>query len=439
MSKAAFNVTSGGRLKGAIAVPGDKSISHRALILGALADGITEIEGILAGADCRSTANALKALGVRVDWRTGEAVSVHGAGRDGLAASDAPLDLGNSGTGLRLLAGVAAGQPFLTTLTGDASLRRRPMRRIVDPLSRMGAAIASEPGDVAPLAIDGRRPLVALTYEMPVASAQLKSALLLAGLFADGYTACREPVASRDHTERLLTHLGAAVVRNDGWIGIRGGQALRAACVRVPGDLSAAAFFIVGASIAPGSDLLLRDVGVNPTRTGIIDIMKAMGADIDVIHQRQFGAEPVADLHVRAARLKGIEIPPDWVPRAIDEFPALMIAAASAEGETTVTGAGELRVKESDRIEAIVAGLGTLGAPAQAAPDGLRVRGVERFSGGTIDSRGDHRIAMAFTMAALRADSAVRIDDVQNVVTSFPQFANVARNAGLSLEEARSA
>ncbi|HET7306289.1 MAG TPA: 3-phosphoshikimate 1-carboxyvinyltransferase [Gammaproteobacteria bacterium] len=430
-----FVISPGGSLRGALDIPGDKSISHRALILGALADGVTEISGILPGADCRSTAEALAALGVDVAWTDNTPVTVRGMGSDGLKAVAAPLDLGNSGTGFRLLAGVAAGQPFRTTLTGDASLRRRPMRRIVEPLRQMGAAIDSGPGDVAPLVIEGRRPLAALHYRMPVASAQLKSSLLLAGLFADGDTACLEPAPTRDHTERLFEQFGVDIVRDNGWVGVRGGSRLHAAAVQVPRDLSSAAFLIVGATIAPDSDVWLEGVGVNPTRTGVLAILKAMGARIDIANPRHFGGEPVADLHVQSAPLHGVEIDPALVPLAIDEFPALMVAAACADGETTLSGAAELRVKESDRLAAIATGLSVLGAPVEVMPDGLRVQGVERFAGGTIDSSGDHRIAMAFAMAALRADVPLRIDDVDNVATSFPDFAHVARAGGLMLED----
>ncbi|HET8552364.1 MAG TPA: 3-phosphoshikimate 1-carboxyvinyltransferase [Gammaproteobacteria bacterium] len=432
----AYNVSPGGRLRGALDVPGDKSISHRALILGALADGVTEISGILPGADCRSTAEALAALGVEIAWTESLPVTVRGMGSDGLKAAGAPLDLGNSGTGFRLLAGVAAGQPFRTELTGDASLCRRPMRRIVEPLREMGAAIDVAPGDVAPLVIEGRRPLKALHYRMPVASAQLKSSLLLAGLFADGETACLEPAPTRDHTERLLKQFGVEILHEHDWIGVRGGSRLRAAAVQVPRDLSSAAFLMVGATIAPDSDVWLEGVGINPTRTGVLDILRAMGACIDIANPRQYGDEPVADLHVRSASLHGIDIPPALVPLAIDEFPALMVAAACAAGATTLSGASELRVKESDRLAAIAAGLTTLGAPVEVLPDGLRVEGVERFGGGVIDSGGDHRIAMAFAMAALRADAPLRIDDVDNVATSFPDFAHVARAGGVQIEEA---
>lgn len=431
----AYRVSPGGSLRGALDVPGDKSVSHRALILGALADGVTEISGLLTGADCRSTAEALAALGADIAWTENMPVTVRGMGADGLKAADAALDLGNSGTGLRLLAGVAAGQPFRTELTGDASLRRRPMRRIVDPLRQMGAAIESAPGDVAPLVINGQRPLSPLRYRMPVASAQLKSALLLAGLFVDGDTACLEPAPTRDHTERLLTQFGVDILRDQGWIGVRGGSRLHSAAVQVPRDLSSAAFLIVGATIAPDSDLWLERVGVNPTRTGVLHILESMGARIDIVNPQQYGEEPVADLHVRSAPLRGVDIPPALVPLAIDEFPALMIAAACAEGETTLSGAAELRVKESDRLAAIAAGLTTLGVPLEISPDGLRVQGAARFRGGTIESGGDHRIAMAFAMAALRADAPLTIDDVDNVATSFPNFAHVARAGGLLIEE----
>ncbi|HET6724526.1 MAG TPA: 3-phosphoshikimate 1-carboxyvinyltransferase [Gammaproteobacteria bacterium] len=430
-----FKVSPGGSLNGTLRIPGDKSISHRALIFGALAEGVTEVSNILAGADCRSTASALMALGVDIAWPDHGPVTVRGAGRDGLRPSRSPLDLGNSGTGLRLLAGVLAGQPFRSELTGDESLRRRPMRRITDPLRQMGAAIESAPGDVAPLIMDGRRPLAPLRYRMPVASAQLKSALLLAGLFADGETACLEPAPTRDHTERLLESFGVEISREHGWIGVRGGSRLAAAAVQVPGDLSSAAFFLLGATIAPDSEVWLEGVGINPTRTGILHILQAMGARIEIVNRRSHGQEPVADLHIRSAALHGIVIPREFVSLAIDEFPALMVAAACAEGETVLSGAEELRVKESDRIAAIAAGLAILGVPVEIMPDGLRVQGVERFNGGAIASGGDHRIAMAFAMAALRADAPIRIDDVDNVATSFPGFARTAHTGGLMITE----
>lgn len=429
-----FVVQPGGRLSGRLRVPGDKSVSHRALMFAALADGVSEISGLLAGEDCRATAAAVGALGARVEWPEEGAAKVHGHGLAGLEPPAAPLDLGNSGTGLRLLAGVAAGQPFRTELTGDDSLRRRPMRRIVEPLRQMGAAIDAAAGDRAPLAISGRRPLNGLHYRMPVASAQLKSALLLAGLFANEATACLEPAPTRDHTERLLAQFGVDVFREDGWIGVRPGAALHAAEIAVPGDFSSAAFFLVAASIAPGSDLWIEGVGINPTRTGALNILKSMGARIEVENPRNRGGEPIADLHVRSAPLTGVTIPAEQVPLAIDEFPALMIAAACASGETVLTGAAELRVKESDRIALIAAGLERLGVPVTTTDDGLKVRGVDEFAGADIASGGDHRIAMAFATAAPRATGPVRIDDTANVATSFPGFAAAAGDVGLAVE-----
>ncbi|HET7674992.1 MAG TPA: 3-phosphoshikimate 1-carboxyvinyltransferase [Gammaproteobacteria bacterium] len=434
---ARFTVAPGGTLGGALRVPGDKSISHRALILGALADGTSEISGILDGADCRATAAALGALGAHIGWPAGGAATVHGPGLAGLQPTAAPLDLGNSGTGLRLLAGVAAGQPFTTVLTGDASLRRRPMRRIAEPLRQMGATIEATPGELAPLRIAGRRPLAGLRYRLPVASAQLKSALLLAGLFADSDTACQEPAVTRDHTERLLTQFGADIFRDGAWIGLRAGARLRASAVAVPGDFSSAAFFIVAATIASGSDLWLEGIGLNPTRTGALDILRAMGARINIENPRVAGGEPVADVRVRSASLKGIAIPPALVPLAIDEFPALMIAAACADGVTTLTGAAELRVKESDRIATLANGLEALGVPVEVAPDGLRVEGIDEFRGAAVHSGGDHRIAMAFALAALRAKAPVEVLDTANVATSFPGFAALAAAAGLAIREER--
>jgi 3-phosphoshikimate 1-carboxyvinyltransferase len=433
MSTIDFLVEPGPALNGRLRVPGDKSISHRALILGALAEGTTRVTGFLEGDDCLATLRALRALGLTIEGPVNGGVTIHGAGLYGFKPPAGPLDMGNSGTSLRLLAGVLAGQPFDSVLAGDASLNRRPMRRVTEPLARMGAHITTTPTGTAPLHIHGGRPLQGIDYALPVASAQVKSALLLAGLYASGRTCVIEPAPTRDHTERMLAGFGYPLECNDGHVCLTGGGRLRAGDIEVPADLSSAAFFLVGASIAPGSNLWLENVGVNPTRTGVLRILEAMGADITLGNERLAGGEPVADIRVRSAPLRGIRIPDAWVPLAIDEFPAIFIAAACAEGETVLTGAAELRVKESDRIAVMAAGLQALAITAEPTADGIRIRGGTP-TGGTIDSHGDHRIAMSFAMAALRASAPVHIRDCANVDTSFPGFAELARRAGLSVQ-----
>jgi 3-phosphoshikimate 1-carboxyvinyltransferase len=433
-----LRVEPGGVLRGRVRVPGDKSISHRAIMLGALADGVTEIDGFLEGADALRTVEAFRALGVRIESLGGGRMRVHGVGIDGLGAPAGAIDLGNSGTSMRLLAGLLAAQPFDTVLTGDASLSRRPMRRVSEPLERMGARIETSAGGTPPLTIRGGQALHGIDYESPVASAQVKSALLLAGLYAAGRTCVREPAESRDHTERMLAGFGYAVERGGLSACVTGGGRLRARSVDVPADISSAAFLLVGASIARGSDVVLEHVGWNPTRTGVVEILRAMGADIEVLAEREVGGEPAADLRVRAARLRGIEIPETLVPRAIDEFPALFVAAACAEGRTVLRGAGELRVKESDRIQVMADGLAALGIRAEPAPDGIAIEGG-RLGGGTVDSHGDHRVAMSFAVAALRAAGTVRVEDCENVNTSFPGFAGVVKGLGLDVREEQGA
>lgn len=434
----AFRVSPGGKLSGSLRVPGDKSISHRSIMLGAIADGTTHVSGFLEGADAISTMNVFRALGVRIEGPDQGRVTVHGVGIDGLRPSATPLDCGNAGTAMRLLIGLLAGQRFESTLIGDESLSKRPMRRVADPLAGMGARIETQDGK-PPVRIRPVDALNGIDFEMPVASAQVKSALLLAGLYAQGETSVSEPAPTRDHTERMLAGFGVAVSRSGNRVGVQGGQRLRATDIDVPSDISSAAFFLVGASIAPGSDLLLEHVGVNPTRTGILDILKLMGADIELRNLREVGGEPVADIRVRHAPLRGIEVPAELVPLAIDEFPVLFVAAACASGRTVVTGAEELRVKESDRIAVMADGLQALGVAAQATPDGMiidgRADGQPAFGTGTIESHGDHRIAMAFAIAALRAAGELRILDTVNVATSFPGFGSLARSAGLSLAE----
>ncbi len=428
-----FHVSPGGALCGRIRVPGDKSISHRSIMLGSLAEGITRVSGFLEGEDSMATLDAFRAMGVRIEGPHGGQVVIHGVGRKGLKAPDQPLDLGNSGTSMRLLAGLLAGQGLDLTLTGDASLSGRPMRRVTEPLARMGARVETTSAGTAPLHIRPVATLHGIDFELPVASAQVKSCVLLAGLYADGETCVTEPAPTRDHTERMLQGFGYELRREGNRICLQGGGRLRACDIDVPADISSAAFFLVGASIAPGSDLLLEHVGMNPTRDGVINILRLMGADIEVSNARTVRGEPVADLRVRQAPLHGIQIPEDQVPLAIDEFPALFVAAACAEGETVLTGAEELRVKESDRIQAMADGLQALGVDARPTPDGMIVQGGA-LHGGEVDSHGDHRIAMSFAMAALRAGGDIRIRDCANVNTSFPSFVRLAAAAGLHIE-----
>ena len=427
-----FTVQPGGRLQGELRVPGDKSISHRSIMLGALARGTTRVSGFLDGADCIATRDAFRAMGVAIDGPEQGRLTVRGMGLHGLRAPAVPLYLGNSGTSMRLLAGLLAGQRFDSVLTGDASLSRRPMRRVTEPLGRMGARIDTSPEGTSPLRIHGGQRLHGIEYPLPVASAQVKSSLLLAGLYAEGETCVTEPAPTRDHTERMLRGFGYTVHSAGRRICLQGGGELTATDIDVPADISSAAFFLVGASIAPGSELLLRHVGVNPTRTGVIDILRLMGADIRLENEREAGGEPVADLVVRHAGLRGIDIPPELVPLAIDEFPALFIAAACASGETRLTGAAELRVKESDRIQVMADGLRACGIGAEPTPDGIVIQGG-RLRGGEVHSHGDHRIAMSFAMAALASDGPIVIHDCRNVDTSFPGFVDLARRAGLQV------
>ena len=433
----AFRVLPGGRLTGRIRVPGDKSISHRSIMLGALADGKTRVTGFLEGADAISTMNVFRALGVRIDGPQDGSVTVHGVGIDGLKGADRPLDCGNAGTAMRLLMGLLAGQRFESTLVGDESLTRRPMRRVAEPLERMGARIETSDGR-PPVRILPAQRLVGIDYQMPMASAQVKSAVLLAGLYAEGETVITEPAPTRDHTERMLQGFGVKLSREGARVRLAGGQRLTATSIDVPADISSAAFFLVGASIAEGSDLLLEHVGMNPTRTGIVDILRLMGADIEALNPREVGGEPVADLRVRSARLRGIEVPEHLVPLAIDEFPAVFVAAACAEGRTVVTGAEELRVKESDRIAVMAEGLRALGVDARPTPDGMVIEGRgtgAAFQAGEVTSHADHRIAMSFTIAALRAAGPLLIRDTANVGTSFPGFPALAARAGVAIAE----
>ncbi|HLY51916.1 MAG TPA: 3-phosphoshikimate 1-carboxyvinyltransferase [Steroidobacteraceae bacterium] len=435
MSAAArWRVRPGGSLAGTLTVPGDKSISHRALMLGAIAEGDTRITGFLNGEDCLSTARALGSLGVRIEWSGDTEVRVRGVGGHGLSAPAAPLDMGNAGTAMRLFTGLLAPQRFDATLIGDASLMRRPMQRVVVPLAMMGAQIRTHDGR-PPVEIHGTPHLRAIHYSLPLASAQVKSAVLLAGLAAAGRTRITEPAPSRDHTERMLAAFGVQLEHAGRTVTLEGGQRLRATQVAVPADFSSAAFFIVAACLAARPSLTLTNVGINPTRTGLLSLLRRMGADIRVRPRATAaGAEPVADLEVYQSALRGITVTEAEVPLSIDEFPVFFIAAAAASGETLVRGALELRVKESDRLAVMAEGLGALGVEHQLLPDGLWIRGAEGLNGGTIDSRGDHRIAMAFAVAALRAREPIEILDVANVATSFPGFAATARAAGLGLD-----
>lgn len=429
-----IGIRPGGVLNGRIRVPGDKSISHRSIMLGSLAQGTTHIKGFLEGQDSLATLQAFRAMGVKIQGPDDGRVVIEGVGMRGLRKPSQPLDLGNSGTSMRLLAGLLAGQGFELTLVGDSSLSGRPMGRVTEPLASMGAAIETAEEGTAPLVIRPSDDLRGIQYELPMASAQVKSCLLLAGLYADGETCVVEPAPTRDHTERMLDGFGYEVRRKGSQICLTGGGHLKACDIDVPSDISSAAFFLVGASIAPGSDVTLEHVGMNPTRTGVIEILRLMGANIDVSNERVVGGEPVADLRVRSAPLKGIRIPEDQVPLAIDEFPALFVAAACAEGATQLTGAEELRVKESDRIQVMAEGLHTLGVDAEPTPDGILITGGP-IGGGRIDSRGDHRIAMAFAMAGLCATEEILIDDCANVDTSFPGFAALAASTGLAISE----
>lgn len=435
-----FRAAPGGRLSGSLRVPGDKSISHRSIMLGAIADGVTRVSGFLEGADALSTMNAFRALGVTIEGPADGRVVVHGVGLHGLRQAAGPLDCGNAGTAMRLMMGLLAGQRFESTLIGDESLSKRPMRRVADPLALMGARIETRDGR-PPVRILPCERLTGIRYEMPMASAQVKSALLLAGLYAEGETTVIEPAPTRDHTERMLGGFGVRVVRDGAAASLVGGQPLRATAIDVPADISSAAFFLVGAAISPGSDLRLEHVGMNPTRTGVIDILRLMGADIAVENPREVGGEPVADLRVRGGALRGIEVPRELVPLAIDEFPALFVAAACAEGRSVVTGAEELRVKESDRIAVMADGLRALGVSAEPTPDGIVIEGrggeARVFGGGEIATHHDHRIAMSFAIAALRAGGTISIRDTDVVATSFPGFVELARGAGLDIEEIR--
>jgi 3-phosphoshikimate 1-carboxyvinyltransferase len=411
-----------GGLRGEISVPGDKSISHRSIMLGSLAEGTTLVHGFLHGEDNHATLNAFRSMGIGIEELPGGELRILGKGLKGLAEPEDVIDCGNSGTTIRLMTGLLAGQSFFSVLTGDRYLRKRPMKRVVSPVSSMGARIWGRGGgNLAPLAIQGC-PLRPAEYDSPIASAQVKSAVLFAGLYAEGVTTVREPHLSRDHSERMLTYFGADVSPFSGGVSIVGQPRLEGREVFVPGDISSAAFFMTAALIVPDSELLIRNVGVNPARSGIIDILKGMGGNLEILDRRELSGEPVADVLVRSSALKGIEIGGELVPRAIDEFPAVSVAATFAEGTTVIRDARELRVKETDRIAAMTSELNRLGGRVEALDDGMIIHGVDRLEGGSVSSWGDHRIAMSLAIASQRAASEVMIDDTACTATSFPGF-----------------
>jgi 3-phosphoshikimate 1-carboxyvinyltransferase len=428
-----FIVQPGGALTGRIRVPGDKSISHRSIMLGSLAEGTTHVSGFLQGEDCLCTLNAFRAMGVNIEGPNDKGeLTIQGVGLKGLKQPNHDLDMGNSGTSMRLMSGLMAGQAFDVRMIGDVSLSKRPMKRVTVPLSQMGAVIETTEAGTPPLKVNGGQVLKGIHYDMPMASAQVKSSILLAGLYAQGKTSVTEPAPTRDHTERMLRGFGYEVKTEGNKITLQGGGTLTATTIDVPSDISSAAFFMVGASIAPNSDLIIEHVGLNPTRTGVIDILRLMGGDLTLLNEREVGGEPVADIRVRYAPLKGIKIPEELVPLAIDEFPVLFIAAACAEGETVLTGAEELRVKESDRIQVMADGLIACGIDAKPTPDGIIIQGGALGSA-PIESHHDHRIAMAFSMAGLRANAPMTINNCATVNTSFPDFVGLAAQAGLRI------
>jgi 3-phosphoshikimate 1-carboxyvinyltransferase len=426
-----FVVRPGVRIAGHTQVPGDKSISHRALLLGAVADGATEISGFLPGDDCLATLTALQSMGIEVAQPRDDQLIIYGKGLHGLQPPPGPLDLGNSGTALRLLTGLMAGQAFPSELTGDTALQRRPMERIAEPLRQMGAVIETTDGR-PPVSVAGSARLSGIEYCCPVASAQVKSAVLLAGLYANGETRVTEPAPTRDHTERMLPSFGVGVARNERTAAITGPASLKGTSLAIPGDLSSAAFLLGAACLSDSGSVEIEGAGVNPTRTGVLEILQRMGAHIQRVDQDAMGQEPVANLTGSPASLTGITVPAELVPLAIDEFPLIFALAACAQGVTVVTGAEELRRKESDRIDTMVQGLRTLRINAESTPDGARITGGQ-LSGGTVDSHGDHRVAMAFAIAATTAAAPVTILDVDNVATSFPGFVACVQKLGIDI------
>lgn len=413
-------------------MPGDKSISHRSIMLGSIAEGVTEVSGLLEAEDVLATLATFESMGVNIERLGDGCLRIHGVGLHGLKAPSNDLYVGNSGTSMRLLVGLLAGQAFDATLTGDVSLSKRPMRRVLDPLVLMGAKVQSNENGFSPLKISGGRSLTAIDYVMPMGSAQVKSCLLLAGLYAAGTTRVTEPAVTRDHTERMLEGFGYVVEKTGNTISVTGGGTLTATKVDVPTDISSAAFMLVAALITSNSDITLEHVGINPTRTGIIDILKAMGADLTLENNRIIGGEEVADIRVKSSPLKGIHIPEKFVGLAIDEFPVIFVAAACAEGETVLTGAAELRVKESDRIQSMAEGLQAVGVDAQASDDGMIIQGGS-IKGGIVESYDDHRIAMSFAVAGLRSEQGIQVNNCENVKTSFPSFMALAKKCGFNL------
>ena len=421
-------------LSGELKIPGDKSISHRSIMLGSLSEGVTKVSGFLEGEDALSTLKAFQAMGVKIE-REDDNVTIHGVGIHGLKNPEKPLDLGNSGTSIRLMSGILAAQAFDSELVGDESLSKRPMDRVINPLKDMGAVIQSNDGK-PPLKITGGQSLKGIHYNLPVASAQVKSCVLLAALYADGDTCVTEPAPTRDHTERMLKGLGYDVRVNDNQMCLTGGGKLSATAIQVPSDISSAAFFMVAACIAPKSDITLMGVNINPTRTGVIDILKLMGANLTLFNEREIGGELLADIRIKSSELKGIQIPKALVPLAIDEFPAVFIAASCAQGETILTGAKELRVKESDRIQVMADGLDILGVKNEVLDDGIKIQGGEfKEPTSIIESHHDHRISMAFAIASLRCAYPIEINGVDNVMTSFPNFVDLANSAGMDITE----
>jgi 3-phosphoshikimate 1-carboxyvinyltransferase len=427
-----FKLQPASKISGEIRVPGDKSVSHRSIMFGSIAEGTTHVTGFLEGEDSLNTLRAFKAMGVEIEGPVDGNVTIHGVGMHGLKKPATTLDMGNSGTSMRLLSGLLSGQAFDLELSGDASLSKRPMKRVTDPLALMGAQVDTAEGGRPPLKIHGGSKMKGIHYDMPMASAQVKSCLLLAGMYAEGETSVVEPAPTRDHTERMLTAFGYPVKTEDNRMSLQGGGKLTACDIDVPTDISSAAFFMVMGAIAKDADILIKHVGINPTRTGVIDILKLMGADITLENHQEVGGEPVADVRVRSSQLMGIHVPEELVPLAIDEFPVLFVAAACAEGQTVVTGAHELRVKESDRIQVMADGLVALGVDATATDDGMIINGGP-IKSGTVNSHDDHRIAMAFSVASLGAEGEIVIDDCDNVNTSFPTFVELANQVGLNL------
>jgi 3-phosphoshikimate 1-carboxyvinyltransferase len=430
-SSSSFQIKPGGVISGRIIVPGDKSISHRALMLGAIAEGNTTITGFLQGEDTLATANVLRQMGVEIK-NDGKIVCIKGVGLKGLKKTNSPIDLGNSGTSVRLMTGLLAGQIFDSELIGDKSLMTRPMLRVINPLRSMNAEISCTDKGTLPINIIGGCKLQGIEYELPVASAQLKSCLLLAGLYAEGITTIIEKQATRDHTERMLSAFSHSITRDEKRISISKADSLIGTDINIPADFSSASFFIIAAIILPGSDVVLENVGINPTRDAMLKIMELMGADIELENKREQSGEPVADIHIKSSDLHGINIPQELVPVAIDEFPVIMVAASCAKGETCLSGAAELRVKESDRIQSMLDGFIATGIQAEGTEDGMIVR-ESKFNGGVVNSHGDHRIAMAFAIAGLVSKETIVINNCENVATSFPGFVALSQKAGMNI------